>query len=202
VQPGAPGQPSTDRDARAALPPRIEHTEADVRFMQDMLHHHAQALEMSDLVADRTSNEQIRALGHRIAVSQKDEIEFIENWLRDRGEDVPPIVPTLAQGAHHHHQHGGHATHDHSDMPGMLSAEQMQELVDASGDEFDRLFLEYMIMHHDGALVMVENLFNRDGAGQETEIFGFASHVDSDQRTEILRMQRLLRDLPSPSQNE
>lgn len=203
VQPGAPGEASRTYDgASLQRSQRPVYTDADVTFMQGMIHHHAQALEMSELVASRSQNEAIQRLAHRIKLSQDDEITQMVNWLRDRDQNIPAIQPTLGgddDHARHGHHHGRHDSDDHALMPGMLSPDQMQQLVDASGDDFDRLFLEYMIMHHEGALVMVEQLFNHDGAGQETDVFAFASHVDSDQRTEILRMRRMLNALSQSS---
>jgi uncharacterized protein (DUF305 family) len=179
-------QPAGQSEAAGtALAPRPGHTEADVRFMQAMLVHHAQALEMTGLVPERTEREDIRLLARRIEVSQVDEIAQMQSWLEARGEAVPNVSPT---GGHHHHHHGHHG----HDMPGMLTPEQLARLAQATGDEFDRLFLEFMIFHHEGAILMVEELFATEGAGQESEIFQFASHVDSDQRIEIARMRRML----------
>jgi uncharacterized protein (DUF305 family) len=138
-----------------------------------MIPHHAQALTMTDLVPDRTENEAIHRLARRIEVSQKDEIAVMERWLERRGETIPE--------GHHHGPL----------MPGMLTGEELSGLADATGDEFDRLFLEFMIRHHEGALVMVADLFS-SGGGQEAEIFQFASHVDADQRAEIARMRAML----------
>ena len=203
VQPGAPGTAGralTDEELRAGK--RHAHTEADVRFMENMIHHHAQAVEMSRLVPDRTENPQILLLARRIDRSQDDEIELMARWLRDRGEDVPTIAEELMAGAGEmahdaaHDAHAHHHTHGHHDdelMAGMLTPEQLQELADARDDAFDRLFLEFMIYHHEGAIDMVEELFATRGAAQDTELFQFASHVDADQRIEIGRMTRLLR---------
>jgi uncharacterized protein (DUF305 family) len=206
VQPGAPGEASRTIDpTRLGSRPAMAYTEAEVRFMQDMMHHHAQAVEMGALVEGRTTNEDIRLVAHRIAVSQEDEMALMRRWLEDRGEHVPDIHPTLApdDDPHAHHAHHGHETvaapSAHADMPGMLTPEQMQQLTDASGDEFDRLFLEFMIMHHEGALVMVEHLFSTEGAAQQSDTFSFASHVDSDQRIEILRMRRMLHEMNQPA---
>lgn len=158
-------------------PARRGYVEADVRFMQGMITHHQQALEMTDLVSDRTDHEGIHALAGRIEISQIDEIESMRRWLESRDESVPE-------------------EHDHGPlMPGMLTEEQMERLAGAEGAEFDRLFLEGMIQHHEGALVMVEELFDSEGAGQEPQIFVFASHVDADQRAEIARMRNVLNHL-------
>jgi len=178
-QPGAPGTSSRAVDAEelASLdgPP---HTEADVAFMTGMIPHHAQALEMTALVPRRAGSEGVRQMALRMEISQRDEIALMERWLADRGE-------TVSEG--HAHHMGSMPM-----MPGMLSPEQMTALENAAGREFDRLFLEYMIQHHEGAIVMVNDLFNSSGAAQESEIFQFASHVDADQRMEISRMQGLL----------
>lgn len=173
VQPGAPGEPSRSVAAADAPRARIMHTAADVAFMKGMIGHHAQALEMTELLRTRTESEQMKLLAMRIDVSQTDEIRFMQNWLRARGEQVP--------GPHAHHMPGGH-------MPGMLTADEMAQLAAARGPAFDRLFLEFMIQHHDGALVMVRELFAADGAGQEAEINAFASDVVADQQMEIDRM--------------
>jgi uncharacterized protein (DUF305 family) len=157
--------------------------------MQDMIAHHRQAVEMTALVPQRAGSASIRTLARRIEVSQDDEILLMRHWLEARRAVVPDVH------AHHGH-HAGHGAHagpgTAHDMPGMLTDAQLARLAAASGAEFDRLFLEFMIFHHEGALVMVADLFAAEGAGQETEIFQFASHVDSDQRMEIDRMRRLL----------
>jgi uncharacterized protein (DUF305 family) len=188
VQPGAPGEPSrTITAARAADLSRVPHTAADVRFMQGMIGHHAQALEMTALVASRSRNEDIRKLAQRIDVSQRDEISMMEEWLKSRGQPLP--------APHAHHAHGAAL------MPGMLNPDEMARLTAANGVEFDRLFLAFMIKHHEGALTMVNELFATPGAGQESEIFAFASDVDADQRMEIERMGAMLATLAS-SQGE
>jgi uncharacterized protein (DUF305 family) len=193
VHAGAPGEESRARpaaDVTAAGRPR--HVDADVRFMQDMIAHHRQAVEMTALVPQRAGSASIRTLARRIEVSQDDEILLMRHWLDARGAAVP-------DGHAHHGHHAGHGAHGGPatahDMPGMLTDAQLARLAAASGAEFDRLFLEFMIFHHEGALVMVADLFAAEGAGQETEIFQFASHVDSDQRMEIDRMRRLLSTL-------
>ena len=180
VQPGAPGEAS--RTVSAAAPSPLPHTDADVAFMQGMIHHHAQALDMVALLETRTGREDMRLLARRIQISQADEIRMMESWLRARGEDVPDV------GAH-----AGHGvTTSGPLMPGMLTPDEMAQLAAAQGAAFDRLFLEFMIKHHDGALVMVRELFSRAGAGQQGEIFAFASDVEADQTIEIRRMQAML----------
>ena len=152
------------------------YTEADVRFVQGMIGHHAQALVMTSLVPQRTARRELHLLAERIEVSQRDEIATMERWLSARGEAVP----------------AAHAGHQHGPMPGMLTPEELARLAAASGAEFDRLFLQFMIRHHEGALVMVRELLQSPGAGQESQLFQFASDVDADQRAEIARMQALL----------
>jgi len=182
VQPGAPGQPTRVIDAATAADlSRIQHTAADVRFMQGMIGHHAQALEMTALLSSRTHREDMRLLAQRIEVSQADEINLMQRWLAARGQEVP--------APHAHHAEGAAL------MPGMLTAEEMGRLTDATGAEFDRLFLALMIKHHEGALVMVRDLFATAAAGQEADIFAFASDVDADQRIEIARMGFMLQEL-------
>jgi len=181
VQPGAPGQESRRITAEAARAgSAATATAADIGFMQGMIGHHAQAIEMTALLPTRTTREDMRLLARRIELSQADEIHWMERWLQVRGKAVPD--------SHAHHAHGAVL------MPGMLTPEEMTRLADAAGRDFDRLFLESMIKHHEGALVMVNDLFMTDGAGQESEIFGFASDVDADQRIEIDRMTMMLRE--------
>jgi uncharacterized protein (DUF305 family) len=182
IQPGAPGEaPKIITPEQATDLSKVRHTDADIMFMQSMIGHHAQALEMTALRPMRSTREEMRLLMLRIELSQADEIKFMESWLKTRGAEVPD--------AHAHH--GDHAEL----MPGMLTPEEMDRLKAAKGPEFDRLFLEFMIKHHEGALVMVERLFSTPGAGQESEIFAFASDVVDDQRAEIERMAVLLKEL-------
>lgn len=156
---------------------RARFTEADVHFMTRMIGHHTQALEMAALADDRTDDGQIRTLAARIHASQVAEIATMQSWLRERGQ---PVVDPASDHARH------------GPMPGMISAEQMRTLVQARGGAFDRLFLRLMIHHHQGAVTMVHDLFATDGAGQDEEVFKFASDAQVDQRTEIQRMQRML----------
>lgn len=191
VQPGAPGQatrtlpPST----RAKLPPR---SPKDVEFMQGMIMHHAQAVEMTALIESRTQNKEIRLLGARISQSQSDEMNFMKRWLEARGEKLSPMpeMPAMEMAGM------DHSSHQHHLMPGMLTKAQMEDLKKAKGAEFDRLFLKGMIQHHEGALVMVKELFETAGAGQDAELFNFATDVDSGQRAEIKIMQTLLGEKP------
>lgn len=185
VQPGAPGQPTRTLppDTHAKLAP-LSH--ADVEFMQGMIVHHQQAVVMTEMIPSHTANPQVRLLGERINHSQADEIAFMKRWLAARGQ---PTSATMAGMS-------GMAGMDHSDdvplMPGMLTRAQMTVLRNARGAEFDRLFLTGMIQHHGGALTMVKDLFSAAGAGQESEIFNFATDVDTGQRAEIRIMQSLL----------
>lgn len=182
VQPAAPGEPSrTITVSQAVDLSRVQHTPADVRFMQSMIGHHAQALEMTEFLRTRSDREDMRLLARRIELSQADEISMMRRWLQRRGEQAP--------SEHDHHAPGATL------MPGMLSPEEMGRLSAATGVAFDRLFLELMIKHHDGALTMVADLFANPGAGQEPEIFAFASDVDADQRIEIDRMSAMLSEL-------
>jgi uncharacterized protein (DUF305 family) len=159
---------------------------ADVRFMQGMISHHAQALAMVALIPDHTTRQDMRLLGKRIEISQRDEIGLMQHWLEDRHQEVPTV------DAHHMASMPGMQMPGGMLMPGMLTPEQMDQLAKASGPQFDRLFLEGMIRHHQGALTMVSQLFGTNGAGQEAEAFRFASDVDADQRAEIRRMQAML----------
>src|SRR5687768_6255123 len=162
-------------------------TLADVSFMQGMIAHHAQALAMTRLVRARTTAADLRTLAERIDRSQRDEIELMARWLATRGQPVPDTT----------HLAAGHDDPAHR-MPGMLTPTQMQSLVDARGAAFDRTFLELMILHHEGALAMVQQLLSRPGGGQDPEAYRFASDVDADQRAEIARMRSLLAARGSP----
>jgi uncharacterized protein (DUF305 family) len=166
------------------------YTPADVRFMQGMIGHHAQALVMTALIPDRTTRPEIRALGERIEVSQKDEIKLMQQWLRDRHQTVP-----IPDAQHQHHMDMPGMAMTDTLMPGMLTADQLAQLAKASGTEFDKLFLKDMVRHHEGALSMVASLLGTTGSGQEPEVFRFAAEVDTDQRAEIARMSALLDQL-------
>jgi uncharacterized protein (DUF305 family) len=181
VQPGAPGKPSQivspAAAAAAAASPKL--SDADVAFMQGMIHHHAQAVEMVNLLRTRAESPSLRAFGERITISQSDEIQYMKDWLADRGK------PAMQ------HNHEGHAM---PLMPGMLTPGQMAALAKAKGAEFDRLFLTGMIQHHDGALKMVQDLFDIPGAGQDAALYDFASDIDNTQRAEIDIMRRMLKE--------
>jgi len=179
IQPGAPGQASREiQPSQATDFSQIRITEADVKFMQGMIGHHEQAVEMVALMSDRTERPEMKMLGRRIDESQTDEIKMMEHWLKVRGQALPD--------PHAHHMQGAML------MPGMLTEEQMAQLTAAKGAEFDRLFLQFMIQHHQGALIMVKDLFAAKGAAQDSEIFAFATDVDADQTAEIQRMGAML----------
>jgi uncharacterized protein (DUF305 family) len=183
VQPGAPGQPSRKLPASttAKLPPL---SQKDVEFMQGMIMHHAQAVEMTALILSHTQNTELQTLGARISRSQSDEIKFMKRWLTARGKPVSMPMPAMAGK--------DMAYHPMPLMPGMLTAKRMEALRKAKDADFDRLFLTGMIQHHGGALTMVKDLFDSAGSGQDAELFNFASDVDSGQRAEIRIMQGML----------
>jgi len=185
VQPGSPGEPTKTlpADTHASLPPIAP---ADVAFMQGMIMHHQQAVEMTALIESHTENKDVRAIGAKISSSQADEIRMMQRWLRARGQATSMAMPGMPDM-----DTNGKAM---PMMPGMLTAEQMTALKAARGAEFDRLFLTGMIQHHGGALVMVKDLFDTAGAGQDAEIFEFVTDVDNGQRAEIKIMQRMLEE--------
>ena len=172
---------------------RTRFTEADAQFMTGMIHHHAQAIEISRLAPSRTETSSIRTLAARIINAQQDEIALMQRWLEDRGQPVPEVHVTEAGVMVHGMEHGHGAA-----MPGMLTREQIRELEAARGAEFDRLFLENMIQHHEGAVTMVRALFSTDGAAQDEDAFRFASDVQVDQATEVARMKQMLETLRNP----
>jgi uncharacterized protein (DUF305 family) len=185
VQPGAPGEPTrtlTPDELEALEPP--EHSEADVAFVQGMIHHHAQALRMTALVPARSSAEGLELLARRMEVSQEAEIEQMRKWLLARGEDAPEP----------HREHGHAHGRGRVLMPGMLTEAELTRLGAAKGKAFDRLFLRFMIRHHQGAVRMVEDLYAADG-GLEPEVDLLARHIDSDQLIEIGRMEQMLAEL-------
>jgi uncharacterized protein (DUF305 family) len=186
VQPGAPGKPTRvlPPTTKGTLPPA---SPADVQFMQGMIMHHAQAVEMTALIESHTENKDVGSLGARISRSQSDEIKFMKRWLASRGQ---PISQGMSDMRHMNHMNMSHESM--ALMPGMLTSEQMEALRKAKGAEFDRLFLTGMIQHHGGALTMVKDLFDTAGAGQDAELFNFATDVDSGQRAEIRIMQNML----------
>jgi uncharacterized protein (DUF305 family) len=187
VQPGAPGKPSRTlpSSTKGTLPPL---SQADVEFMQGMIMHHSQAVEMTALIPSHTENKDLRSLGARISSSQSDEIRFMQRWLAAREEPL-----SLAMKGMPDMDKSGQPL---ALMPGMLTPEQMEALRKAKGAEFDRLFLTGMIQHHNGALIMVKDLFDTAGAGQDADIFDFATDADNTQRAEIKIMQGMLEKKP------
>jgi uncharacterized protein (DUF305 family) len=177
---------------------RMDFSQADVNFMIGMIGHHAQALIMSRLAPENGASEQVQTLAARIINAQNDEIAFMQQWLRDRGQPVPQVhiegLKLMLHGVGGHHS-------DHKNMPGMLSQEQLEELAKARGTEFDRLYLTYMIEHHSGAVTMVKKLFGTAGAAQEEQAFRLASSIQVDQITEIERMKKMLEALPAADQS-
>jgi uncharacterized protein (DUF305 family) len=153
------------------------YTVADVRFMQDMIGHHTQALVMAAMAPTHGASTNVLRLAQKIDISQRDEIGMMKDWLRQRSQPVPDSV------------------HLHAMMPGLLTPEELKRLDAARGAEFDRLFLSFMIRHHEGALQMVEALFGTAGAAQDPDLFRFVTDVDADQRDEIYAMQQLLETL-------
>lgn len=154
--------------------------------------HHAQAVEMTALIESHTKNRELRLLGARISKSQSDEMKFMKRWLEARGEPVSPTMPGMSGMDMPGHDMSGHQML----MPGMLTPKQMDALRKAKGTEFDHLFLTGMIQHHKGALIMVKDLFDTAGAGQDAELFNFATDVDNSQRAEIRTMQAMLGEKP------
>jgi len=170
----------------------------DVAFMQGMIHHHAQAVEMVDLLRTRAESKELRAFGDKIAVSQTDEIQFMKQWLEQRGKPSSMAMGGMDHMAYMNHMAGGKAAEPldsmagMAPMPGMLTAEQMKALAAAKGAAFDRLFLTGMIQHHNGALTMVDDLFRNPAAGQDAVLYDFATDVTNTQSAEIRIMQKML----------
>jgi uncharacterized protein (DUF305 family) len=198
VQPGAPGEASRIVTAESVADRGLPTwTEADAEFMAGMIHHHAQALQMTALIPGRSASAGVRQMGLRMEISQRDEIRLMQDWLDERGLEYADVVlekgPMQGTMGHDMAAMGGNAMDGGlMAMPGMLSPDQMEALRTAEGDTFDQFFLEYMIQHHTGALVMVEALFDTPGAGQDSKVFQFATDVDADQRAEMDRMRMLL----------
>ena len=177
IQPGAPGEPSTTLTAEQAIAvANTSHSPSDVRFMQDMIPHHQQALVMAELAPARTNSPDILEIAGRIDASQNDEIAFMTQWLKQRGEDTARSSDT----------------HAHETMRGMASPEQIQDLTDASGSDFDRQFLTLMIAHHEGAIEMVEELMDQPGSAYDPVLFEFTTDITKDQSKEIESMHELL----------
>jgi uncharacterized protein (DUF305 family) len=192
VQPGAPGMPSKKlpSSTKGTLPPR---SQVDVQFMQGMIMHHSQAVEMTALIPSHTDNKDLRLLGAKISSSQSDEIKFMQRWLAARGEPISITMPGMPDMDKSGQPSPPMAM---ALMPGMLTPEQMEALRKAQGAQFDRLFLTGMIQHHNGALIMVKDLFDTAGAGQDADIFNFATDADNTQRAEIKIMQSILEKKP------
>lgn len=190
IQPGAPGQPSRLISAEEASDlANLSFTDADVKFMQGMISHHAQAVEMGALVEGRTNREALIAMAQRISISQEDEMSMMRGWLEDRGLDVPD-------------EHAHHSMSEEDLMPGMLSPEDFAQLTAAEGPQFDSFFLQFMIDHHEGALEMVETLLDQPGSAQDSVIYEFTTDVTADQTSEIERMSAMLAGFsPDPRVN-
>ncbi len=186
--PTAAPEPTTSSSPKPGVG-RYPFTQADVDFMSHMIAHHAQALVMSGWAPSHGASPSVQRLAERIVNGQKDEIATMQRWLRDRNQPVPDPGKPMQMGSPHH----GHEML----MPGMLTEAQMKELGQARGPEFDRLFLTYMIQHHQGALTMVQQLFGTRGAAQDEVTFKLASDVSADQSSEITRMKSMLTGLPS-----
>jgi uncharacterized protein (DUF305 family) len=184
--------PRTPAELARADGGKPKYTAEDVRFMQGMIGHHAQAVIMAGWAPSHGARADVRGLAERIVVAQNDEIALMQRWLRDRGEQVPEAMT--------HHDHPGMIMPG-TLMPGMLTPEELAELDRTRGPEFDRLFLTYMIKHHQGALTMVDHLFSSNGAAQDTDIYRFASDVHVDQVTEIDRMRLMLGQNADRSKN-
>lgn len=193
IQPGAPGQESRAVGAEQARDlSKVGATAGDVKFMQGMIHHHAQAIDMTELLKTRTASEDMKKLGLRIQVSQTDEIRMMQRWLQAHGAEAPDphamhmpgmVMPGMDHGPM---------------MPGMLTPEEMAHLAELKGTDFDRFFLQGMIKHHGGAILMVKELFETPGAGQDSTIYAFASDVVADQQMEIDRMSSMLAAIKEP----
>jgi uncharacterized protein (DUF305 family) len=195
VQPGAPGHNNKTLTPETASAAPRKPSEADIKFMQGMIMHHSQAVEMTDLLRTRSQDKEVQALGKRISISQTDEMRFMKQWLTDRG------LPLSEQGSMDMAgMDMAGMDHDHMDMgpmpmmPGMLTPAQMKALAAATGPAFDHLFLTGMIQHHTGALTMVKDLFASPGAGQDPQLFDFASDVDNTQQAEIDIMRHMLKE--------
>jgi uncharacterized protein (DUF305 family) len=200
VQPGAPGEGGKTLTAATATALPKAPAKPDVEFMQGMIMHHSQAVEMTALMPARTHNKELLAFGKRISISQSDEMKYMKQWLEERGKPVE-MEHDMGSMAGMDHSKMDHSKMDHSKMtmappmmmPGMLTPEQMKALAKASGPAFDRLFLTGMIQHHGGALTMVQDLFDTPGAGQDSQLYDFATDVDNTQRAEINIMQGMLK---------
>jgi uncharacterized protein (DUF305 family) len=185
VQPGAPGQPGKLLNEVTVQPPYRAPFNADVEFMQGMIMHHQQAVDMVALLRTRGKSPTLRSFGEKISISQSDEIRFMKQWLESRGK------PT-SMGMDHSQMNAADMKNMNMLMPGMLTPEQMTALAKARGAQFDHLFLTGMIQHHGGALTMVDDLFKTPGAAQDPVLFDFATDIDSTQSAEIKIMREML----------
>ena len=186
VQPGAPGQPNKILNEKTVWTPARAPFSADVEFMQGMIMHHSQAVDMVALLRTRGKSPVLKSFGEKISVSQSDEIGFMQRWLQSRGK------PTAMQ-MDHSRMSAAEMKNMNMLMPGMLTAEQMAALAKARGAQFDHLFLTGMIQHHGGALTMVDDLLSHPGAGQDPVLFDFATDIVNTQSAEIKIMQDMLR---------
>ncbi len=186
------GAPTTD--TASAAESAGDYVQADVDFMQGMIHHHAQAVVMARMAPTRAGSPAVRRLTSRILNSQKTEISLMADWLRDRGESVPEIASLAEDRAEDAAPGPIQGWDEGPQMAGILSDAKMEELDEARGEEFDRLFLEYMIEHHAGAVTMVDNLVRSPGAARQASVFELASGIRADQSTEIDRMRKMLRE--------
>jgi uncharacterized protein (DUF305 family) len=203
VQPSP--RPATHSEANGATIAKVKadsvshpYIGADVDFMSHMIGHHAQALVMSGWAPSHGASPSVRTLAERIINGQQDEIATMQRWLQDRGKPVPdarPMTMTMPMPMDSSSGSSGHVMHEML-MPGMLTPAQMQQLDQARGPEFDRLFLTFMIQHHRGAVSMVKDLFGTPGAARDETVFKFANDVNVDQSTEVARMERMLTGLP------
>ena len=191
VQPGAPGQPGKQLTEASLHTPSREAAKADVDFMQGMIMHHQQAVDMVALLRTRVKSPTLRSFGEKIAISQTDEIRFMKQWLESRGKSTSMEMD---------HSHMSAAEMKNMTMtmlmPGMLTPEQMTALAKARGAQFDHLFLTGMIQHHGGALTMVDELFRSPGAAQDPVLFDFATDIDNTQSAEIKIMREMLKEKP------
>jgi uncharacterized protein (DUF305 family) len=185
IQPGAPGQPSSIlSEASVRIPPRIPIT-ADIEFMQGMIMHHSQAVEMVALLRTRGKSPALKAFGEKISISQTDEIGFMKRWLEALGQPATMKMD-------HSHMSAADMKNMNMLMPGMLTPAQMSALSKARGAQFDHLFLTGMIQHHGGALTMVDDLLKIPGAAQDSVLFDFATDIDNTQSAEIKIMRAML----------
>jgi uncharacterized protein (DUF305 family) len=200
VQPGAPGHSNKTLTPETASAAPRKPSEADIKFMQGMIMHHSQAVEMTELLRTRSQDKEVQALGKRISISQTDEMRFMKQWLTDRGLPLSEHGSMDMAGMDMSGMDHDMAGMDHMDMgsmpmmPGMLTPQQMKALAAATGPAFDHLFLTGMIQHHTGALTMVKDLFASPGAGQDPQLFDFASDVDNTQQAEIDIMRHMLKE--------